>query len=166
MLLSLALLSLLETSQAAALVPRRPEPVASSNDVCKTPVYANLALLANFAPAQTFCEKTYPKTVTVTKGGKVKRHKTTTTALFSTTSKKSTNPATPSTTSKTSPTTTSTNSAKHTTPTTTAAAKCTKGVVECLWSSVLGNGAKTVSLSVQGPTSSSPIAVSACKDTS
>lgn len=130
MLLSLAVLSLLEASQAAALVPRNPEPAASSNNVCKVGIYAKLAPLAYYGPAKAFCASKYPQTVTV-QAGKNKRAASTTRTTTRSTAK-STNKAT-------------VKAATITKASTAASAKCTKDALECLWSSVAGDGAKTVS---------------------
>ena len=134
MLLSLAVLSLLEACQAAALVPRNPEPAASSNDVCKVGIYSKLAPLAYYGPAKAFCASKYPQIVTV-QAAKNKRA-----ALKTRTTTRSTTKSTPKSTSKS-----AVKPATTTKAATTSTTKCTKDALECLWSSVVGDGAKTVS---------------------
>jgi hypothetical protein len=139
MLLSFAFLGLLGASQAAALVPRHPEPAASSSDVCKVGIYAKLAPLAYYGPAKAFCASKFPQTVTV-QAGKGKRGAPKTTSTTRSTTKpiaKSTPKSTTKSAAKVATTTKSTTS---------ASAKCTKDALECLWSSVAGDGAKTVRL--------------------
>jgi hypothetical protein len=135
MLFSLTFLIFLEASRAAALVPRNPEPATSSNAICKSGIYAGLAPLAHYGPAQAFCASRYPQTVTVS-AGKKKRTVSTT-------------PKAPSTTPKAGTTTTSTIEPSSTTQyTTLSSAECTKDKLDCLWSSVAGDIAKTVSPSL------------------
>lgn len=133
MLFSIALLGLLEG--ASALVPR--VPAAEKPAVCKNGLYGKLAPLAYYPPAQDFCKKKYPNTVTVT-SGKVKRQLSTTPAAPSTTTRAGLS-TTPATTTRSATTLASTTKAAATT------AKCTKDALACLFSSVVGEGAKTVS---------------------
>jgi hypothetical protein len=109
-----------------AIVARAPDPAAAAGDVCKTGIYAKLAPLASYAPAQSFCAKKYPKTTTITVAAKVERTAATTTKPTSTTTKP------PSTTT-----------AKTTTARTTTSAQCD---LACLFSSAIGNAEQTVSL--------------------
>jgi len=127
MLFSILILFLVSAG-ASAIVPRVPG--AGSSEICRTSIYAKLAPLKYYAPAQSFCKKKYPNVVTIVdgKGRKVKRTvpKTTTQTTASTTK-------------------TTTRSATTTIARSTTSAKCTKDVLECLFSSVIGDGAKTVS---------------------
>jgi hypothetical protein len=144
MLFSIILLCFFEV--ALALVPR--VPTSESSNVCKSDIYAKLAPLKYYAPAQSFCSKKYLNIATVT-ANKVKRSippATTTTTRTTTTT---TTPTT-TTTTTTSTTTTSTRTSTSTTSKSTTKAKCTKDALACLYSSVIGDGAKTVSLSDLG----------------
>jgi hypothetical protein len=109
----------------SAHVARAPESVSSDN--CKVGLYAKLAILKYYGPAQSFCRREYPTTVTVT-AHKVKRG-------FAT-----------STTTWISSTTTTYKSTTTTMPAmTTTSTVCTKDALACLFSSIIGNNARTVS---------------------
>jgi hypothetical protein len=153
MLFSLAFFILLEVSHAVALVPR------SSNTVCKSGIYAGLAPLASYAPAQAFCASKYPQTATVDAGKKRRTAPTTTTKATTKSTSQSTTKTTTKTTTKSTTKSTTQSTTKPTTPSTTkttgttklsttSSATCTKDKLECLWSSVAGEVAKTVSLSL------------------
>jgi hypothetical protein len=148
MLLSIIFVYLIEV--AFALVPRVPD--SASSDACKTGNYAKLAALKYYLPAQSYCSKKYPNTVTVTVEKALKKRipteKTTTSSEWT-----STTTYEPTTTPKKETTTTpkkeiTTTPKKETTTTTITIAKCTKDALECLLSSVIGDGAKTVSHTV------------------
>jgi hypothetical protein len=169
MLYSIILLCLFEA--ALALVPR--VPTSGSSDVCKNGLYAKLAPLKYYEPAQSFCNKEYPNTVTVTattttniwKAKRTYPLTTTTTPYTTKSTKKSTTESTTpyttkstkkSTTKSTTPYTTKSTkksttesttpyTTESTTSTSTTTAKCTKDSLECLYSSAIGDGAKTVS---------------------
>jgi hypothetical protein len=163
MLLSVIFVYLIEV--AFALVPRVPD--SASSDACKTGNYAKLAALKYYLPVQSYCSKKYPNTVTVTVEKALKRRipieKTTTTSEWTstTTYKPTTTPKKETTTTPKKETTTTPKKETTTTPkketttapkkettTTTTIAKCTKDALECLLSSVIGDGAKTVSHTV------------------
>lgn len=115
MLFLLALINLIHL--ASALVAR--EPVIAAGGVCKVGIYPLLAPLANYAPAQTFCATKYPNPVVTVTAKPVPRL------------------------AKRYTTTTTTTAPPATTP---AATKCSnKDPLPCLFSSVKGEIAKTVS---------------------
>lgn len=151
MLLFLALIQFLDI--ASALVARAP--VASPAAVCKSGIYTKLAPLATYAPAQAFCAAKYPKpAVTVTAKAKVRRvAPSTTPAAPSTTPRApSTTPAAPSTTPRAPSTTRAATTTTRSTTTSSPNGCSGKDALPCLFSSVAGEVAKTVSNPLMSPT--------------